>query len=1002
MAASPSRLRALGPQRVRARAGILAAIALVVALTAAIFVATTGYLETATTTGARQLVAVAPADAGSVVVETHLADDAAAQTAAADAFLAEQFAETPVSVDRTLRAGVLGSDKNRDVLAISDPGLPAFATLVDGDWPDFDSTTASPEAIPAALQADAAETLGVEVGDELRVGSSGQRVAVTIVGTWRATDAAAPRFSADPAVASGASESAAGPLVVSEPDLVALPTGHYVRWTVTPRIAQLTAVTTAPLETSADVELISTGISRDGGITDESTTVTGLLADTATRVRSVVSASSALSTIPLALTGVISLITLLQLSSLLAGARRGETYMFRARGASVPQLSRWAGAEALVVAVPATVVGAVAGVLVIGDSLGEPRTSQLVCAAAVALAAVLAIWLRGAGAARKGGSSATRAAGSILPGLLIVFALFAASLSTWQLLLYGAGSLSPLASFAPTLGVAALVLLFGAALSPLAALLARVLARVPSLVPALAARQVARQAGIFAVASLVVALATGGVTVATIISGQISVVDAETTSLGTGSDVRVGLAVQGQVSDSTEPITAVPYAALPGATGATVVLDGPASVGTDDVGLVAVAADSLAEVVRPVPGRLDPAALAALLGHPDTVVLPDTASTLSVTASTSAAPSAAGAVGIRAWLADATGALAKIDLGTLPFDGSAGDTASASLPEGTAPWSLFGIDTALVGAPSAVEITVTVDSVTAGDVVLEPELVATAVSSERTNDRSMVHSLNGDGIGSEPLGVVLTDDLADRAGLAVGSDFDFTLSTGRALAATVAGTAPVLPGSTAGLGVLVDLVSLDAAMLADGGPVLQASDIWIASSDLVATSEGATLVSHYPASVSDRVSASVAPVLDPTASALLADLGGVVLIALIAFAATAATLARSRRDEGVVLSALGVAARAQATLRGVELAAVTIFAAASGIVAGVVAATLTAGVLAASAVPGSPSGFDVPALQPAVLPLAAVLVALLLIVAVYAVLVGRSLALRRAVPGGAA
>ena len=995
------RIRALGPQRIRARAGILAAIALVVALTAAIFVATTGYLETATTTGARQLVAAAPADAGSVVVETHLADDVAAQSEAADAFLAEQFAETPVTIARTLRAGVLSSNRERDVLAIADPALPGFATLVDGTWPDLEAPAASGAPIPAAVQADAAESLGIAIGDELRVGSSGQRVSVRVVATWRATDAADPRFAADPAVASGASESAAGPIVVSEADLVTLPAGNYVRWTVTPRLDELTPATIAALETSAGIEGISSGIRRDGGIADESTTVTGGLADTATRVRSVVSAASALSSIPLALTGVIALITLLQLSSLLAGSRRGETYMFRARGTSVGQLARWAGVEAVLVALPSAVVGAIVGVFLVaalqdGGSSAAPSLVQLGSAGGVALAAVLAIWLRGIGAARTAGSSATRQVASILPGLLIILTLLAAALSTWQLLLYGPGSLSPVASLAPTLGVAALVLLFGAALSPIAGLAARALARARSLVPGLAARQVARQAGTFAVASLVVALATGGVTVATVISGQIGTVDAQTSTLGTGGDVRVSLAVQGQIAEGTEPITAVPYAGLPGATAVAVAITGPAAVGTDDVTLVAIAADSLEQVVTPVSGRVDPGALAKPLTRVDAVELPVAATQLSATVSTTAAPFAEGSVGVRAWLADATGALARLDLGTLAFDGSDGSTVSAGLPDGTAPWSLLAVDSALVGAPSAVDIAVTVDSVKADATALDAGLARTQISSERTSDRAMVHSLDGPGVGSDPLGVVVTDDLADRAGLTVGTGFEVTLSTGRSLPATVVATAPALPGSTAGLGVLVDLVDLDAGMLADNGPVLQASDIWIASSQPSATSEAATLVSRYPASVQDRVSASVAPVLDPTTLALVADLGGVVLIALIAFAATAATLARSRRDEGVVLSALGVTARAQAMLRGVELAAVTLFAAICGVAAGIIAALLTAGVLAASAVPGSAGDLELPPLHPAALTLAAVLVALLLVVAVYAIGVGRGLALRRA------
>ena len=999
----PPRIRSLAPQRVRARSAILAAIALVIALTAGIVVATTGYLEVATTAGARQIIDGAPTDASSVSIDTHLAEDDAAQTAAADAVITERFAGTPVESTRILRAGLLSSqtadgEASPDLFVIADPALADVAELVSGAWPEFDAAASGP--IPAAIQADAASALALEIGDELRVGSSGQQVTLTIAATWRAIDPTDPRFGSEPSFASGETEAALGPVVVGPAALVTLPAGHFVRWTITPVIDELTTASIDALVTSAEPDALAEEIRRAGGVIDESMTVAGNLSVTAARVTSVASAASAVSSIPLALTGAIALITLLQLSTLLAGARRGETYMFRARGASAGQLARWSALEAFVVVLPAAVIGGAAGLLV-ANRLGAPLVPtwlQIAATVLVVIVAFVAVAVRGALAAHAGASVAGRSSTGALSVVLIVLAVLAAGLSTWQLLLYGPGTVSPLAALAPTLGVAAIALVLGALLAPIAAILSRVLARLRTLIPALAARQVARQAGVFAVASLVVALATGGVTVATAISGQIARVDKNATALSTGSDVRVSLAVQGQISDGTEPVTAERYADLPGSTAATVVLATAASIGNDSIDLVGITRESLETVESATGFAATP--LPEDFGAGTTpVALPDDARDLSVTiASTAAAPERPGGVRVQAWLADATGALAKVDLGVVEFaDPTLGDgaTVTGELPAGIAPWGLLAIDTSLVGAPSAAQLTITIQAIAADSAVLDADLGDATISSSRTTDRSLLDDGVAE-IGDAPMGVVITEALAIRAGFTVGDTFDLGFSTGRTLPATVIGTAPGVPGTSAELGVLVDLIDLDAVMLADRGPVLQAADVWITSSDPEATARDASLVSRYPASVRSAGSASVAPLLDPTVQALVVDLAGVVLIAIIAFGATAATLARSRKDEAVVLGALGMTARGQAALRGLELATVTLFAALTGIIAGVLAAILCAGMLAASAVPGSAGGFAVPPFGAAVIPVAGLLVALLLVVAGYALVVGRSLALRRA------
>ena len=963
-------------QRLRSRAAIHVAIALVVLATTVLVTLTTAALETASVDGVSELVDRAPAEDASLLIETHRSDDSTAQDAEAADFFDERFAGLGLITDRTVR-GIAPAPAG-DIVISADDGIAAVADLESGEWPG----AATADSIPVALQQRAATALGVDVGDTFPAGPADSPVTLVVSGTWLPKNIDDPRWHGDPAIASGFSGDRPGPFVMDEASVVALTPTVFVDWTVSVDNAngkldpsRLDPTRLDALAAATDPVSVAAGIERHGGITDQSTSADGGLSATFRRAEGVARAASAVSVIPLALTGAIALITLLQLAGLLAAARETETYMLRARGASVAGLTRLALGESILSVVAAIVAGLV---------LSAGRLLESIVTIVVALGAVVVLTVRAFIAARTAVGAGAQRRSSVASVLLTIALAVAAALSTWQLLLYGASGVNVLGSFAPVLCLVAFALVLGALLSPVAGVIARALARSSSLGPALAARQVARGSQVFGVAILVVALGAGGIVLAGAVTGTISRVDADAQALATGGDVRVRQSVQGQVGDNTDPVTAATYSAIEQADAATVVLVTTATIGSDSVALLAADAGSLGTVTGDSGTGSAATDLAPLDAQSDSLELAAGTSELSLSITGGAnVANRAGDLVVSAWLVDSDGALAKVVLGnpTVASTASGPVPVTGTVPAGVEPWRLVALDAVLRGSPGQSTVTVTFDSLTANGTPVDSEPQEVSMTSQRATGRALF------GVEDQALPIVVTDAFADRTGHGVGSKLSLGLTTGRTLNGIVAGTTEAIPGSNGSLAIFADLESLDGAMLVAGGPVLQAADVWIATSHPDAVRAAAQVIPRVPSAVTTRSTGSSDPVLEPTAAVLWANIAGVAIVALIAFAATASTILRARRRETEVLSALGQSARASIGLRVGELAGVSLFAIVAGAVSGLLAATLSVGVLAAAAVPAAPASAGLPTLATAGLPLALLLAGVALVIGGYGVAV---------------
>jgi ABC-type antimicrobial peptide transport system permease subunit len=103
-----------------------------------------------------------------------------------------------------------------------------------------------------------------------------------------------------------------------------------------------------------------------------------------------------------------------------------------------------------------------------------------------------------------------------------------------------------------------------------------------------------------------------------------------------------------------------------------------------------------------------------------------------------------------------------------------------------------------------------------------------------------------------------------------------------------------------------------------------------------------------------RADASSAPFIAPALTAMWAGSAGALVFALTALVALASALAGSRFGEIVVLRAMGVPPRIQASARFAELAVTVGTAVVAGVLVGALTAAVTARELARAAVAGTP------------------------------------------------
>lgn len=691
-----------------------------------------------------------------------------------------------------------------------------------------------------------------------------------------------------------------------------------------------------------------------------------IAARTAAGTAALTSATPAL----LLLVAILAATAVAQLGRLLAAAREHEWATIRARGLSGAQARAMDAAESAAVAVCGALVGVAAAALGVALTGGSPLTigAQFAAAAlmAVLLGAVLAVSLRRGSERRIAGrgSRATTLA-------LVVIVLLAAALVVWQLPSARPGGFDPIVAVAP-----AVLLLAGAlvALALFGALSAGVAA--PSqtargIIPAYPARQVSRRLGIYAVAVLLVALTVAQAVFASAYASTWAAAVTDSAAVRAGADLRVDLDPQ-----AASPSDMTSAAAVAGVDDASPALVAGAEFGSTTADLIAVPAAAISDVVSTAGGLIDTTALAAGVepqeGSVTAELLPlgDSASGLRVTADiASTGPNVVGSLELRAILLDAYGTATQLRLAggaTADEAGALSIASEAELPGGTGPWRLLAI-TAFVGPTNAAGV-VTI-SLTSVEAIGASPLDATGTGQLTSGSREAVLWLADAGVAAESgvateqgqdaeaaaaelpaVRVVVTQQLADRLGLAPGDRLDFRYAgTGRRGAVEVGGIEPAVPGASKSLAVFAPLDVLQVSMLQRGTSIIAPSSVWASGAAGAADEFSAALGDRPVLTAAPGISAQVVGALVP--GWWIATAGSAVL-ALIAAFAIVQTLALARRRELGVLRALGVTRGRQAAMRAAELAGVVTAAVVLGAGAGVVVALVATPALVRAVTPG--------------------------------------------------
>lgn len=936
-----------------------------------------------------------------VRVRTTLIPGDGVQDAAIQAVLAETFSAGGSASRHTLRAGELRLDGSTETPAIveSVAGLEDSAVLVSGAWP---TGAAASGAVPTAVQADAAIARGLELGDTVVVGNPGAQTTLVVAATWRVTDPADPLWFADPATLSGFDGRSTGPFVVSEADLRALPVTVTAEWTATPRGTAFGATELRSLADHTDATALAAAVRVAGGIDGGNLTVDGGLSATSRRVLTATLGVTAIAVLPQLLLLLLGTICVSQLARLLGSARAAETTVLRARGASRAQLSLVSALEVLLV----VGLGCLAGLALAGlalallglsatgaaatgaastggrDAAGSLADAFGLAAGAGALLALvtLARLAAGYGGSRASGTDGRAAdpAGTTAPRVIAVVVGLVALLSLWQLLaggglltgVSGTAGLNPLAAPAPVLVLVAVTLVLGLGVGPLARAVTRSRENRRTFAVFQVARVLGRPPSSFPVIVLVVALATGGSVLSAAVGSTWNDTDTKTRLDTVGADVRIRLDAPDFDAENSPAITSAPYAALPGVESATVTFASPVAIGGDTATLLGVAPGS--HTATPpagitAEGLVDPAAdsVAVTLG------------------SDGQGRSRAGSITVSGWFADAQGALSNVSLGAVAVDTLARfqTTLVGELPPGIRPLRLLALDVRLAGSPGEA-LAVTLSEVQGRDAVgtASPIDLGTdptrqvSVSSAKALGRVLAQPPAS--AAPDPVPVIATHALMERAGLALGAPVELTLPTGRTLTAVLSESVPGVAGAGSAWAVVADLPTLDRALLAAGDPVMPPAEVWVgarsaagaagdpaagdpAAGDPAAIASGALALGHYRTTATTTLSASAAPLRGPTVLVLRVVAGSGGLIALVAFIASALVLLRSRRSEALALDALGLSLRSHGYQRAAELVTLVVWGVVAGAAAGLTAALLAVRPFAVAASPGAVSAAGV-------------------------------------------
>jgi hypothetical protein len=922
--------------RARAAASTLAAIA-VVAFVAVISLGfTIGSVESGVVRGSETILADASAQSAALRITTHLADDPAAQDAAAQHVLSRLFPAGSMLVypaRHSLATNVSdaeGEPTSRKIVFGVEPAFLDHAAIVDGSWPSNNVGNA------VALQADAARDMGLEVGDDFTVGSRSDLTFATVAALWVADDPTDPIWFADSLAGAGRSNGASGIAVMRADEFGQLPTQLFATWTL---VARPSAVHPGLDETiAAGFRHLPDAVESNIHFLDVSASFEGTLPSKLITIASAARGAHAIAASAVCIVALLLIVALLQLCSVLVGSRRRQTLLLKARGLSLVQLAAMNFVEAVAVAAPAAAAGTAVVALLVGID-GSVIISSVVTVGVIGLcSAGVAMW------AHRPRPSAVIARGTMTPFLVGAgLVTIAATIATWQL--YSTASAAPGAvdSTSPALVLVAGASAGSALLIPAARCAARLPTSTKSVATVLSARQIGRRTANYLVPVLALAIATASGFLASGMATTWTETQTEAQLVGTGPAVAVTLGV---AKDST--LSSVRFAQLKGVKRTAALLTSTATVGSDVIPFVAVRPDSAAAVLAP---GADEAVRALRTTSPDGlgVAVASNATRISVTVESEGdGGSPTSTFQFAIWVADSDGALALI-----PLSEDAGTKAwSGLLPQTVSRWHLMAVEATRTGSPDASQSDFSFNRFSddiSGE--LEPGL-SVAIDAMTPLPTARVLLSVAPAEAHAPLPIVLTEALSARIGSKVGDPITLKIATGNVLVqGLVTAVTGTLPGAGSLLAIGTDLAAFDRIALASGASTVEANSVWLDSTDVDSAVEQVSRTSTETAIVRSDASTTTTPVVAAALNAFWVAAGTAAALAIIALFAFVIDDFRDRRSDATALRALGLATRDQIRVRLNEQAVILVSSLVVGIAGGAVALVVTVGPLLASAAP---------------------------------------------------
>lgn len=646
-------------------------------------------------------------------------------------------------------------------------------------------------------------------------------------------------------------------------------------------------------------------------------------------------------------------------------ARESESRLLRARGARRRDLVLLGAVEAFAVSVPgAAVGGAVGAVLGAAGVGGVPTPAVLILAiAGVSLVAVLVVAVATGRAADSRSARARAVAGA---GAIILLAVIT-GLAVWQFVQAGTPivergdgdvTLDPLVALAPALALCLAAIVAVAVATPLARAVAAMLSSTRGVSPVTPLRFASRRPGRHALSITVVAFAIGSIVVASAYQSSLTALGDAPEALRVGADVKVGTIPQ-DVSAADVAASASPDASM---------LARPMSADGADarIPILAVEAAKLGDVMLDADGAIDPAAMGAALALPGTgSVLTGDDLTLTVHAEAAPALEIDGetfeqgppALQVRATVVAASGAVASLwftnaDIEIVEDDNGntfpdvrvrPDDTVRLALPAGDE-WSLAALAVAYHPA-SVFPGEARIDGISSGGVPVDVAGFRPAAGTPGSVEvTGSTLRFAPEAAAGEPFtravapAVAATVAAVVTAGLAA----SLSLDVGDTIALEmrdpdiepefeVVDIVPVLPGTTSGEGILVDLGALSMASPFEIVP----TQAWLSTDDPGAAA----------AAVAEEFAQTVTIVADPrsaenaagtAASFALAAAGAVVLALVVLLLRRTRSRADSR--ELALVAVMGLGRRRASRLRAQE----DLFAVGMGVLGGLAAGAVTA------------------------------------------------------------